>query len=106
MIPIILYLISFIYLTYTIIDIIEIYNIRKKQQFSNMILIDKDGITDESYYGIKMMFKWEKITGIVIGKHTVTVLTDTPVYFYFEISKKDDIIKAVEEYGNKNLIIK
>lgn len=69
-------------------------------------MIDENGITDESYYGIKMILKWEKITGVVIGKHTITILTDTPVYFYFDIAKKEDVIKAIDKYGNKDLIIK
>lgn len=101
-----LYLITIIYLTQAVINIVGIYSFRKKQKFSNTILIDENGITDESYYGIKMIFKWEKITGVVIGKHTITILTDTPVYFYFDIAKKEDVIKAVEKYGNKDLIIK
>lgn len=100
------YLITLVYLFCTVINIIGIYKFRKKQQFSNTILIDKNGITDESYFGIKMIFRWEKITGVVIGKYTVTILTDTPIYFYFDISKKKEVIKAVEKYGNKDLIIK
>lgn len=99
------YLITIIYLAFAVISTIEIYSFREKRGFKNTILIDENGITDESYYGIKMMFKWEKITGVVIGKRAITVLTDTPVYFYFDISKKEDIIKAVEKYGNKDLII-
>ena len=74
-------------------------------QFSNTILIDKNGITDESYYGIKMIFNWSKIKGVVIGKRAITILTDTHIYFYFDISKKSEVIKAIEKYGNSDLII-
>lgn len=94
-----------IYLIITIISIISMYHFRKKNNFKNTIIIDKDGIIDESYYGIKMIFKWNKIIGIIIGKHTVTILTDTPCYFYFPISEKDNIIKAIDKYGDKSKII-
>ena len=100
-----IYLISIIYLIITFCNVISIYNFRKKHNFKNSIVIDKNGITDESYHGIKMIFKWEKIIGIVISKYTVTILTDTPVYFYFNISKKDDVISAIEKYGDKEKII-
>ena len=104
--PCLTYLIAIIYLIYVVSIIIETYNFRKKLQFKNTIIIDENGITDKSYKKIKMIFSWNKIKGIVIGKYTITVLTDTPVYFYFDISKKDDVIKAIEKYGKKNLIIK
>ena len=45
-----------------------------------------------------MIFSWDKIKGFVVGKYTVTILTDTPIYFYFNISKKDEILKAIEKY--------
>lgn len=100
-----IYLISIIYLIITFCKVISIYNFRKKRNFKNSIVIDKNGITDESYHGIKMIFEWEKIIGVVISKYTVTILTDTPVYFYFNISKKDDVISAIEKYGDKEKII-
>lgn len=103
--PCLTYLITIIYAVQAVISTMGIYSFRKKRGFKNTILIDENGITDESYYGIKMIFKWEKITGVVIGKRAITVLTDTPVYFYFDISKKEDIIKAIEKYANKDLII-
>ena len=52
-----------------------------------------------------MIFSFDKIKCIVVGKYTVTILTDTPVYFYFDISKKEDIIEAIEKYGDKDKII-
>lgn len=105
MLPFLMFLITFAYLVSTIVELIGVYHFRKKQNFKNIILIDKNGVTDQSYYGIKMTFAWNKITGVVVGRRTVTILTDTPIYFYFDISKKDDIIKAVEKYGKRDLII-
>ncbi len=99
-------LVAVVYLIHAIATIALVYFYRKDQDFKNTITIDKHGITDESYFGIKMTFRWEKITGVVIGKRTVTILTDMPIYFYFDISSKDDIIKAIEKYGDSKKIIK
>ena len=99
-------LVAVVYLIHAITTIALVYFYRKDQDFKNTITIDKHGITDESYFGIKMTFRWEKITGVVIGKRTVTILTDMPIYFYFDISSKDDIIKAIEKYGDSKKIIK
>ena len=82
-----------------------IYQVRKKEHFTNVVKIDKNGITDESYYGIKMVFSWDKISALVVGKHTVTVLTDSPIYFYFNISEKDEVLKAIDKYEEKDKLV-
>lgn len=93
------------YLLAALAAIISSYYFRKNRNFRNTNLIDKVGIYDESFYGIRMLFKWDKIKGVVVGKYSVVILTDTPVYFYFDISKKEDILKCVHKYGKKDLII-
>ena len=104
--PLICSLIGLIYFIFVIFEVSLVYFRRKKQNFKSSLKIDKDGITDESFHGIKMIFNWKKITAVVIGKHTVTILTDTPCYFFFDISKKDEIEKALIKYGKKSKIIK
>ena len=52
-----------------------------------------------------MIFNWDKIKAVVIKKYSVTILTDTNVYFYFDIKLKEDIIKCIKKYGSKTLII-
>lgn len=77
---------------------------RKASQLE--ILFDKEGITNCSYYGIKMMFSWDKIEAIVIKKHSATILTDTPVYFYFDKEQEEELLKIVKKYKKDILIIK
>lgn len=99
------YIVAYTYIIQALISLICIYNFKKKRQFKNTIVINKEGIIDESFYGIKMIFSFDKIKGIVVGKRSITILTDTPVYFYFDISKKDEVINAIEKYGDKDKII-
>ena len=97
--------IATIYFVEALINLWIVYQIRKKENFSNTIKIDKNGITDESYHGIKMIFSWDKISALIVGKHTITILTDTPVYFYFNISAKEEVLKAIDKYEKKEKIV-
>ena len=98
-------LVALVYLIVTIGSFVSNYYFRKKRNFSNKVIIDKTGLTDESFYNIKMIFKWDKILAIVVGQETVTFLTDTPVYFYFNISEKEKIMKAIKKYGHLDKVI-
>ena len=86
-------------------QIITLYKFRKEQGFDNTVTFSKEGMIDESFYGIKMTFKWEKVLAVVIKKYTITILTDTPAYFYFNITEKNNILKALEKYQVKDKVI-
>ncbi len=95
---------AFIYILTNIIyftlDRIEM----KKRDYKNEIIIDKDGISDSSYKGMTITIEWKKVKALVLRKHTIIILTDTPCYFYFDISKYKDIIKLCQKY-KKNIKI-
>lgn len=91
-------LIAFFYLMFNIIFVIKMYCIRRNSKFKNEIEIDGGGIHDKSYFGIEMTFDWNKIKAIVVRKHTVIVITSTPIYFFFDITKKDDLVEAITKY--------
>ena len=97
--------VAFIYLAVTVYQIVAIYKFRKEQGFDNTVTFSKEGMIDESFYGIKMTFKWEKVLAVVIKKYTITILTDTPAYFYFNITEKNNILKALEKYQVKDKVI-
>ena len=99
------FLTAIIYFLIVFFRTISSYMFRKKQRFSNLIIIDEKGVTDESFYGITITIKWDKIKAIVVGKQTITVLTDTPVYFYFNIVNKEEIINYCLKYIDGSKII-
>ena len=101
-----LFVLSILYLIIVIIRVSSSYNYRKKRVPNNTIIIDENGITDESFYDIKITIKWSKVKAIILGKYTVTILTDTPIYFYFDISKKYEIINEASKYISNDIIIK
>ena len=53
-----------------------------------------------------MLFKWNKIVGVIVGKHSVVILTDTPIYFFFSKRDSKKIIKTIERYHKNTMIIK
>jgi NhaP-type Na+/H+ or K+/H+ antiporter len=89
-----------------LINVVSVYEYKYKHNFISTITIDERGIIDESFYGIKMLFKWNKILGVVVDKHCAVILTDTPVYFYFNRKDSNKIIKAIERYHKSTIVIK
>ena len=101
------FLISLItYTSYSILRTIWSVNFKKKQEYLNTIIIDENGITDSSFYNIKININWNKIPAVVIKKYTITFLTDTNLYFFFDIKNKNEILKLVIKYSPKTIIIK
>lgn len=104
-IGIILLTIDISYVLYLILKYLIIYSMRHKVNFENMIILDKEGLTYSAFYDIKMTFKWSKIKAIVIQKHSLTILTDTPIYFYLNRECLEKVLKVVNEYAPKTLIL-
>lgn len=102
----ILFFITILYLILNFLFLLPSYFYRKKHNFKSSIIVTEKGIIDNSFYGIEMTFYWEKVKAIVIKKHSVIILTDTPVYFYFEKSKEKELVDAITNYKKDIVIIK
>ena len=87
---------AFLYLVAVLVITLMGYTARKRVGFKNEVEITEEGVTDSSYYGIKMTLSWDQIEAIVVRKNTIVILTNTPVYFYFDKNKKKDIINATK----------
>ncbi len=89
-----------------IIRTIGNYRWKKANGFKNTVVIDKEGITDKSFKDIKITMGWNKIKAIVVKTYSITILTDTRIYFYFDVSDEDLILKECLKYIDKDLIIR
>lgn len=101
-----LLVVDFLILLIPIIRTIWNYRWKKANNFENTILIDKDGITDKSFKGIKITIGWDKIRGIVVKKYSLTIITKTSIYFYFDAKEQDKILKECLKYIKSFEIIK
>ena len=90
---------------FNFLGIISSYERRYRNDFTSSITVDDRGIIDESFDGVKMLFKWNKIKAVVVGRHCVVILTDTPIYLYFNKKDAKKIINAVEKNHKSTLII-
>ena len=106
MLGILLMIVDILFLFGVFISTYIMYNFCRKRKMPLKVLIDKNGITNSSYYDIKMIFKWEKILGIVVKKNSITILTDTPIYFYFDKSCEKKLIKEIKKYKKDITIIR
>ncbi len=95
-----------IYIIYTITRTIWSYNFKKKKDFINKIILDENGLTDHSFHNIKINLSWDRLKAIVIKKETITIITDTYLYFFFDKSTEKEILKAVNNYQEDMLIIR
>ena len=100
----VIFILTLAYIAICIVSVVGYYNFRKSCSKKGLV-IDENGVTDESFYDIKLTFSWKKILGIVITKNTVTFLTDTPIYFYLDKSSQKDIIEVAERYNVQDKII-
>ena len=66
----VVFILSLCYIVGCIASVIGYYNFRKSCSKKGLV-VDENGVTDESFYGIKMTFSWKKILGIVITKNTI-----------------------------------
>ncbi len=93
-----------LFLLFSFIYLITLYIIRRKKNFESYIKLSEEGLIYESFYDIKMTFNWDKIIGIAYRKYAIVIFTDTPIYFFFPISKKDTLIESIKKY-NRNIPI-
>ncbi len=102
----IIVLIAFVYLIFNFIKALSMYQINKKRKIRKSIILNEEGITYISVFDIKVGIDWSKIKAIVIKKYSITILTDTPCFFYLSIKQKDNLLKALNKYNKNELIIK
>lgn len=94
------------YTSYSIIRTIASVLLKKNQiDLINTIVIDEDGITDKSFFKIKINVSWDKIPAVIVKKHTVTFITDTQLFFFFDIKNKEEILKLVKKYSKNTKVI-
>lgn len=86
-----------------IISRVALFFLRPRKIFKT--IINEEGITDESFYNLKILITWDKVKAVVIKKHSISILTDTPIYLYFDSTLKDKIINCLKKYHKEDLII-
>ncbi len=67
--------------------------------------ITKNGIVNNTYKNIEMHFSWDLIDAVVVKKYSVTILTNTACYFFFDISQKDKIVDLLKKYKHEDLLV-
>lgn len=76
-----------------------------KTKAKGYIELSTQGIINTQFMGIKMIFAWKKIEAVVIGKRTIVIFTDTPIYFFLNSDNQESIIKALKSYKRNLKII-
>ena len=82
------------------------YIYRKKDKFISTVLLNKRGIVDmSSFKDTEILFKWNRVEGIVVGYYSVVILLDGNIYLYFNKKDKKKIIEGVKKFKKNILVI-
>lgn len=81
------------------------YSMLKNKEHAGILEFNEIGITDISNTGIIVTMPWEKIEALVLGKYTATFITSEQLFYFINVSTKENVLKAVKKYNNKLLII-
>lgn len=100
-----LLVLTIVFNIYVLLNTLSIIRFRKKNNYDGEIILSKEGLSNSSFYGIKLTFEWKKVKAIVVKGKTVVILTDTPIYFYQSLDKKDDIIEGIKKFKGDILVI-
>ena len=68
-------------------------------------IINKDGLINNSYKKIEMHFSWDLVDAVVIRKNSITFLTKTPCFFFFDVANKKEIKELLKKYHKEDLLI-
>ena len=92
---------------FCIINFYCIYLKSKKKLHKGTLIIDDYGITDYSD-DAKIGFSYEKIDKIVVGKNTITILTNSvlPIIIFIDRNKENKLLKEVQKYKENIEIIR
>lgn len=95
----------YLVLAINIIMFIVRINIRRKKLVGSFKL-SKEGLTDSTFKGIKILFEWQRIKMVIIKKYSIIILTDTPIYFFVNKEIESKLIKSLKKYKKDILIVR
>ena len=99
-----LFLILFLALYFILIFATYFINY-KSSTHKGILKIDEKGLEDKEENGKVTSMPWENILLVVVGKYTVTFVTNTKKVIFVNIGNKKDILKALQTYQADLLVI-
>ena len=90
---------------YYLMSFSENYSAIKKSRKPGYLIIDSDGITDESDTGITVKFNWASIELITITKNAITVIGDSIIFLFVDIEDKEKVAKQIKKYISDTTVL-
>ncbi len=64
--------------------------------------LTEEGLIFNSFQNIELLFRWPLIKKIIIKKYSITILTSTSFFFFFDISYKDQLLAFLKKAQMKS----
>lgn len=68
--------------------------------------LSKEGLTDSTFSGIKILFEWSRIKMVVIKKYSIVILTDSPIYFFVNKEVEKKLIQGIKRFKSDIVIVR
>lgn len=71
------------------------------RKLDEAVSFDKDGIT-ENNNGKCLNYSWDNLLGMIVGKHSINIYTNSYIVFRYPISIRKEIYEAINKYNTNN----
>jgi len=68
------------------------------------LIINKDGIRDESSDKKIISLSWNNIELVAVTNNTITIITNLPILFIINNDRKEEILKEIKKYSNVKIL--
>ena len=93
--------VEFLYIVITMIYFI----LRKRYRKNAVTTFKSEGIVNHLSKDISILYDWANVECVIVGRYSISIFTDSPVYFYFDNKCKAKILEAVNKFKPKLKIL-
>lgn len=90
-----------IYISITMIYFI----LRRKYRKNSTTTFKSEGIVSHISKDISILYDWANVECVIVGNHSISIFTDSPVYFYFDNKCKAKVLDAVSKFKPKAKVL-
>ena len=79
--------------------------LRRKYRKNSTTTFKSEGIVSHISKDISILYDWANVECVIVGNHSISIFTDSPVYFYFDNKCKAKVLDAVSKFKPKAKVL-
>lgn len=89
---------------YIVITLIY-FILRRKYRKNSVTTFKEEGIVSHLSKDISIIYDWSSVECVIVGRYSISIFTDSPVYFYFDNKCRSKVLDAVNKFKPKVKIL-